>query len=187
MGATASARARLEWRMHTPPDADPLSTTAEIRLRGADRRRNTLHALWTGNFQTRRRGARRHDDHRLTSTDWHHPQWLAVALLILLACCADAFLTLALINQGATEVNPFMRPLVLGDGRAFALWKLGLTASGVTTLILLARSRFLGRWLVGPILYAVLLGYAVLIGYELWLLAQLPGEVWPVAQMALPG
>lgn len=165
--------------MSTPPDADRLSATAEIRLRGADRRRNTLHALWAGNFRPRRRGARRHNDHGFTSTDWHHPQWLAVAMLILLACCADAFLTLMLINHGAAEINPFMRPLVIGDGRAFALWKLGLTATGVITLILLARRRFMGRWPVGPVLYVVLLGYAALISYELWLLMQVPGEAWP--------
>lgn len=165
--------------MPVPPETDPRSSTAETRLRGTERRRNMLHALWIGSLRPRRHNSRRHNEHHFTSTDWHHPQWLAVALLILLACCADAFLTLVLINHGASEINPLMKPLVLGGGRAFALWKLGLTASGVITLILLARRRFLGRWPVGPILYAVLLGYAVLVSYELWLLAQLPGDTWP--------
>jgi hypothetical protein len=42
-------------------------------------------------------------------------------------------------------------------------------------LTLLARWRFLGRIAVGSILYVVLCGYLVLVGYELWLLRELTG------------
>lgn len=131
-----------------------------------------LRALWVGNFHRRRRGARREEDRSLVSSDWHHPQWLAVSILILLLCIADAILTLTLMNEGAREVNPLMQPLVAGSSRSFALWKIGLTAAGVVLLVLMARLRAFGRLPVGGILYAVLMGYGGLIGYELWLLNQ---------------
>ncbi len=92
-------------------------------------------------------------------------------MLILLLSCADAFLTLTLIHLGASELNPLMRPLVLGDSaQSFALWKLSLTAGGIVTLTVLARLRAFGRLRIGWLLYAVLLIYVVLIAYELWLL-----------------
>jgi hypothetical protein len=122
-------------------------------------------------------GPRREGDRSLTAVDWHHPQWLAVSILILLLSCADAFLTLTVINLGAEEVNPVMRPLVTGSGRSFALTKLLLTAMGVVILTLLARLRAFGRLPIGAILYAVLTLYVVLVGYEIWLLEHLSANV----------
>ena len=92
---------------------------------------------------------------------------------ILLLCFVDAILTLTLISHGAREVNPLMEPLVKGWGNSFAYWKMGLTAVGVTALTLLARLRFWGRT-VGTVLYVVLAGYIVLVGYELFLLRNIP-------------
>ncbi len=106
-------------------------------------------------------------------TDWFHPQWLALTIGILLLCVLDAILTLTLISNGATEVNPLMEPLVKGSGHSFAYWKIGLTAMGVMLLTLLARLRFWGR-AVGTVLYVVLAGYIVLVGYELFLLRNIP-------------
>jgi hypothetical protein len=106
-------------------------------------------------------------------TDWFHPQWLGVGILILLLCCFDAVLTLTLINHGAYELNPLMAPLVAGTGRGFALVKIGLTALGVVFLTVLARLRFFGRS-VGYVLYLVLAGYVALVGYELFLLRNIP-------------
>lgn len=150
--------------------------------RTAERRKTTWHALWSSSFERRRRALRRDADRGLVNTDWHHPQWLAVALLILLLCCADALLTLTLINSGGSEINPFMQPLVTGSGRGFALWKFGLTSSGVVMLVIIAQHRAFGRWRVGPLLYAVLFGYCALVGYELWLVQDLLdlGELLPL-------
>lgn len=106
-------------------------------------------------------------------TDWFQAQWLAVGIIILLLCVADAVLTLTLISLGAVEMNPLMDPLVRGSGHSFAYWKLGLTAMGVLVLTLLARVRFWGRT-VGTILYLVLVGYAVLVTYEVFLLRNIP-------------
>ena len=106
--------------------------------------------------------------------DWHHPQWLAVAIVTLLLCTADALLTLTLLENGAVEANPFMQPLVGGSPLTFALVKMGLTSGGIVMLILLARVRIMrGRIPVSLLLYTVLLGYAALVGYEFWLLGVL--------------
>ena len=152
-------------------------TTAEIaadRRRPADRRRRTLHALMHGSFTPRRKGARRDGELSFTAVDWHHPQWLAVAIVTLLMSIGDALLTLELLQRGAYEANPLMAPFVHGDPLAFAVVKIGLTGGGIVVLILLARARVFGRVPVAYILYGVLLAYAALVGYEFWMLQALP-------------
>src|SRR4249920_2130617 len=138
-----------------------------------ERRRSVLRALWRGNFERRRISPRRHGERHAVVTDWFHSQWLAVSILILLLCSADALLTLSLIAHGASEINPLMDPLVQGSGQAFAAWKVGLTALGVILLTVLARLRVYGK-AVGTILYLVLGMYAVLVGYERFLLQNIP-------------
>ena len=108
-------------------------------------------------------------------TDWFHPQWLAVAVVVLLLSTADAFLTLVLLSHGASEVNPLMKPLVSGSGHSFAFWKIGLTATSVVVLTILARLRVWGQ-AVGTILYAAMGLYMLLVAYELFLLRNIPLE-----------
>jgi hypothetical protein len=127
-------------------------------------------SLASGSFKRRRHGPRRVFDASIAVTDWYAPQWLAAALLILILCVTDALITLALLAHGAYEANPFMDTLVHGDGRSFVAFKFGLTAAGVVVLILLARVRAFGRLPVSALLYAVLLGYLWLVGYEFTLL-----------------
>lgn len=138
-----------------------------------DRRRSVFRSLWHGNFARRRHAPRRSFERHAAVTDWFHPQWLAVALTVLLLSVADAFLTLTLIAHGAIEVNPLMDPLVRGSGHGFAFWKIGLTSVGVVILTLLARLRVWGQT-VGSILYLALAGYAALVIYELFLLRNIP-------------
>ena len=140
-----------------------------------ERRISIFGALWHGSFARRRLAPRRGTDRHPVITDWFQPQWLATAIIILLLSVADALLTLTLVARGASEINPLMEPLVHGSGHGFALWKLGLTALGVVLLTLFARMRILGGIAVGSILYVVLCGYLVLVGYELWLLSKLGG------------
>jgi hypothetical protein len=142
------------------------------RRDGSDRRKQPLRALFHGSFNPRRRGSRRDGERRVSGVDWHDPQWLAVAMLIVLFSCVDAFLTLTLIDHGAYEVNPLMAPLVGGSALAFAMVKIGLTAGGVVLLTLLARMKVFGRVPVSLLLYTVLLGYGVLLVYEFRLLQE---------------
>src|SRR5271163_1580915 len=81
-----------------------------------DRRRRLWWSLLYGNFQPRRRRpARRFDDWRFHSNDWHSAHLLAVAIGILVLCAFDAFLTVNLLVNGAEEINPVMAVL-LGRG-----------------------------------------------------------------------
>jgi hypothetical protein len=143
------------------------------RRDGADRRLSTWRALLIGSLRKRRRLPRRDAERHLAALDWHHPQWLAVGLLILLLSVADALLTITLISLGAEEANPVMEPLVREPGIEFAAWKMALTSGGVMLLILLARMRAFGRVPVSLLLYGVLFSYVLLVGYECWLLEHL--------------
>jgi hypothetical protein len=138
--------------------------------RRADRRTHVLRALLYGSFNPRRREPRRTDERALSAVDWHHPQWLAIAMLIVVSSCIDALLTLMLVERGAYEANPLMAPLVGGSGLVFAVVKIGLTAGGVVLLTQLARMRAFGRISVGVLLYTVLAIYSALIVYEFGLL-----------------
>ena len=152
--------------MSPPFSAEP---HAAERRRPADRRKRTFHALIQGSLRPRRRGPRRQNDTTIVAVDWHPPQWLAVVLLVLLASTADGLLTIALVHRGAYEANPIMAPLIEGPGLTFAIVKIALTSAGVVALVVLAHARVF-RIRVAYILYGVLFVYAVLIGYELWLL-----------------
>jgi hypothetical protein len=150
-----------------------MSASQPERRANSERRRSLVRALWHGNFARRRHAPRRSAERHAVVTDWFHPQWLAIAIAILLLSCADAVLTLTLIANGAVEVNPFMAPLVNGPAHVFSFWKMSLTGMGVVILTLLARLRLWGR-AIGTILYAILGGYVALVAYELFLLRNIP-------------
>ena len=150
-----------------------MSATHSERRGNPERRRSFFRALWHGNFARRRIGPRRGAERHAVVTDWFHPQWLALGITVLLLSVMDAMLTLTLISHGAREINPVMDPLVQGSGHGFAFWKMGLTAMGVVTLILLARLRVRGQ-AVGTVLYGAMVVYVVLVTYELFLLRNIP-------------
>lgn len=146
------------------------------RRRSGERRRRVFWGLLYGSFNPRRRAPRRDGETLVHGVDWHPPRWLAVAVVIVLLSCADAFLTLRLIEQGAYELNPLMAPLLDGSVAAFAAVKITLTVTGVLLLTLLARVRAFGRMPVSLVLYAVLAAYGVLVVYEFNLLRDItPG------------
>jgi hypothetical protein len=143
------------------------------RRRG-ERRAAILRSLLYGSFRPRRRGPRRADERGVSAVDWHHPKWLAIAMLIVIGSCTDALLTLILVERGlAVEANPLMAPLLGHSALAFALVKVVLTAGGVVLLTQLARIRAFGSIPVGFFLYIVLGIYGALILYELDLLDML--------------
>jgi hypothetical protein len=155
---------------HSAPPA--AAAAATDRRSTSDRRKRTLYSLVYGSFNPRRRRARRTDARSLRDLDWHQPHWLAVAMLITLLSCVDAALTLSLIQQGAYEVNPIMAPIVGGSALVFTLVKVGLTGGGVVLLTLAARMRAFRRIPVSLLLYGVLVGYGILVVYEVRLLEE---------------
>lgn len=171
------AGVRLQWsqpiasmttttNVSTEPHDPALWGDPPPERRHHERRQRVLQALLLGSFRTRRRQPRRSGEQALAAVDWHHPQWLATAILIVLLSSADALLTLTLIEHGAYETNPLMRPLVYGSALPFTVVKVALTGGGVVLLTLLASMRLFGRLSTGLMLYALLGGYGVLIVYE---------------------
>ena len=144
----------------------------ERRVANRDRRRKLMFSLFYGGLRPRRRTGRRASDHYRPIIDWHGPGLLTSAVLVLVLCVIDAFLTLWLMTDGAIEANPLMAPLVGGDGRAFAISKLALTGCGVLTMVAMANFRVFRLIRVGTLVHTILVAYVALVCYELMLIAQ---------------
>jgi Domain of unknown function (DUF5658) len=155
------------------PEASASQAAVRTERRRIERRQGVWRSLLRGNLTPRRRVPRREDEHHIAAVDWHHPQWLAISVLIVTFSCADALLTLMLMQSGAYEANPLMEPLVAGSATRFAVVKILLTVFGVLILTQLARLRAFGRMPVGALLYTVLGLYALLLVYEFRLLNHL--------------
>jgi len=143
------------------------------RRSGVDRRSLTLSAYLRGALSPRRRARRRSED-RYVVIDWHSPRVLALVCAILGLCILDGWFTVILLSHGASELNPVMALFLPHNLTGFAVAKLSLTGLGICVLVACSRMR-LCRALEGEtLLYLVLAAYAVLIAYELELLARLP-------------
>jgi Domain of unknown function (DUF5658) len=156
---------------HRPAPGVP---SAQGERRAHDRRRRIWWSVVYGNFNPRRRRPqRRLDDFRYHSLDWHAAHLLALSIGILLLSAADAFMTVTLLSRGAIEVNPVMAAVVYRGDALFAGVKMGMTGAGVLTMVILARYRFMRVLRVELVMYAIFVGYLVLLGYETWMLRAL--------------
>lgn len=138
-----------------------------------DRRQRQLQAFLCQFVKARRVRERRinHDGAR-QYVDVHGPGLLLIVLAILMMCVADAYLTLTLLNDGAVELNPVMRPLVEGDWGTFFYVKYGVTACSLLILLMHKNFRLFGSLTGQHVLLSVLLGYALVIAYEVTLLVR---------------
>jgi hypothetical protein len=152
-----------------------MSPAGNERRKPVDRRRNGLAAVWHGARFPRRRGGRRATDRVYAIVDWHSPRVLAAVIAIMGLCALDAILTLVLMSHGAEEINPFLAPLLPDRLGWFALVKFTLTGIGVCVLVVCSRMKLFravhGEW----VLYAMLLCYVALFGYQLRLLQLVHG------------
>ena len=140
---------------------------------GIDRRTRNLSAYVYGGLFPRRLGGRRHQDRLYPIIDWHSPRVLALVVAILGLCAMDGVLTVILLQHGAIEANPFMALFVPNNLSWFAAVKLGLTAIGLVVLVACSGMRLM-RVIPGEsTLYAILIAYGVLVGYELRLLPEI--------------
>lgn len=72
--------------------------------------------------------------------------------------------------HGADEVNPVMAVLVYRSVAAFIAFKMAMTGISILVMVFLSRYRFMRVLRVDLLLYAVLVVYVWLIGYEIWML-----------------
>lgn len=136
-----------------------------------ERRRFTMWSVFYGGVRRRRRDLRRTEDESRPMLDLVEAHLPAVVVMILLLCCADAGLTLELLKAGASELNPLMNKLLSINVTLFTAAKMALTGAGIIVLVLASRYRLFGRIRVAQGLHGVLIGYLLLVLYELALLA----------------
>jgi len=106
-----------------------------------DRRRKTLPPLRYLVAGGRRRRVRRlEDSHRIVLLDRYSPKLLAAILGILLLSLLDAALTLYLVEQGASELNPVMDYFLKKGPLIFTVTKYLLTCIAVLIFLALANS-----------------------------------------------
>lgn len=132
----------------------------------ADRRSLSWRTVFFGYMRSRRLDSRRDDDGDVVFIDWHHPWLFFLSVGIMLLSCADAFLTLLLIDRGMIEANPVMAA-VLGQGAAtFAVSKVLMTGTSILILVFLAKFSFMNRVRTGLFLTLFFSLYCCLICYE---------------------
>ena len=133
----------------------------------ADRRQFSWRTVAYGFLFSRRRAVRREGDGDVVFLDWHHPWLFFLATGTMVLSCADAFLTIRLIDLGMIEANPFMKAIMAHGTLAFTSTKLAMTAVGILMLVFLAQARFLNRIRTGLFLTVFFSFYACLVCYEL--------------------
>jgi hypothetical protein len=143
------------------------------RRNSRERRQLTLWTVLYGGVRRRRLDLRRSADESRPLLDLVESHLPAVVVTILLLCCADALLTLELLKAGASELNPLMNKLLSIDVTLFTAAKMALTGAGIIVLVLASRFRLFGRIRVVQGLHGILIGYLLLVLYELALLASI--------------
>ena len=133
----------------------------------ADRRNFGWRTVVYGFTLSRRRTHRRLSDDEVVFLDWHHPWLFFLAIGTMLLSCADAFLTILLLDLGMIEANPVMQAVMAQSTALFTGTKLAMTAFGIFVLVFLAKVRFLNRLRTGIFLTTFFSLYACLVCYEL--------------------
>ncbi len=144
-----------------------LSSAVSVKREESDRRAFSWRTVFFGFIRSRRHVLRRSMDDTIVFIDWHHPWLFFLATGTMLLSCADAFLTLQLIDRGMFEVNPFMQLVLAESTLLFTSTKLTMTGLGILVLVFLAKSRFMNRFPNGLFLTMFFSFYACLVCYEL--------------------
>ena len=144
-----------------------VSRAAPEKRAETDRREFSWRTVVFGFARSRRHAHRREIDDEVIFLDWHHPWLFFLATGTMLLSCADAFLTLQLIDLGMIEANPFMNAVMAQSTMLFTSTKLAMTAFGILVLVFLAKSQFLNRIRTGAFLTVFFSFYACLVCYEL--------------------
>ena len=96
-----------------------------------DRRQFSWRTVLYGFARSRRREHRRDADADVAFIDWHHPWLFFLATGTMLLSCADAFMTLILIENGMFEANPVMAKAMAEGTGLFVASKMALTGTGI--------------------------------------------------------
>ncbi len=151
--------------------AAPLDGAATIAPRQGDRRRVPTPMLSRYTFLGgRRRTVRRENERDGAFVDVHGPRILVLVIAIVALNLLDAWFTLLFLSHGGRELNPVVQSVLDLDSHPwpFLLFKtLGIgCACAFLTVTKNFRPARIGLWVV-------FVGYSVLLGWHLYLLAWL--------------
>lgn len=146
--------------------SEVLALTGDERREIVARRQFSWRTVLYGFARSRRRQLRRDADADVAFIDWHHPWLFFLAIGTMLLSCADAFLTLLLIDTGMHELNPIMAGAMSRGVALFVVSKMVLTGMGILLLVFLAKTHFLNRIRTGLILTSFFSFYCCLVCYE---------------------
>ncbi len=136
-----------------------------------DRRRRQLPFWHPRRLRGRRRRLRRAEEDRkpylVDRVTW---PVFALASLLLVLTIVDGLITVALLDRGFEEANPFMRFLLDRGTNAFFIGKYVLTALFLPVALVMNQYRLFGtRFRVGHIIPIVTALYLILIAYQICL------------------
>lgn len=154
----------------------PRTLSLRERRTGKDRRRTfgwMPRGLVFGAQARREIPGRRTDD--AVSVDRYPWRLRGLVIGLLILSVLDALLSIEILRRGGTELNPFVAVLLVNqsDAAPFMLVKQMLTSLGLILLVLHYHARWFRIIRVSTLLVAAVVGYAVLVGYEIFLLSQM--------------
>ena len=143
----------------------------EKRVAG-DRRTNQKSRLKYLLFNGRREKVRREEDRvRIFLLDRYNPKLFLAITAILSLSILDALLTLILIENGSSELNPVMAYFLQHGLLPFIVAKYFLTSIGVVTLLIL-KNVFISRAKIytNSLFSAIIIAFLAVIAWEFFLI-----------------
>lgn len=153
---------------------EPPTYTIERRS-GKDRRAKRFGNLrWLLKTGRRRQFRRESDRRKINPLDSYPPELFVVIILVLGLSVIDGLLTLWLIDNGATELNPVMAYYLEQGPQIFMFAKYLLTAS-VVVIVVVMNQAFLRLIKVqfGQLLKVAAGCFAMVVAWELFLMVQI--------------
>ena len=137
-----------------------------------ERRQTNLRSMCYALFMSRRRNHRRNEECISYYCDNYGPYVLTTALVLMLLCVFDTYFTLILIQHGSVELNPILAWAMEKHIMVFFLLKYIVTALCVVIAVIHKHFHLFGLFRLrgSHILFACMLGYGILIQYQLVML-----------------
>lgn len=145
------------------------------RRSGKDRRSNDFPKAKSLLIYSRRKKMRRMDDkYNITYFDQYDSKIFIAIVLILFLSIIDSFLTLFLIDHGASEINPIMAYFLDFGPFTFLCAKYFLTCYSVIVLLIFSNVFIRKLNIYTRSLFSYIVGtFMIVIGWELFLMARI--------------
>jgi hypothetical protein len=140
----------------------------EERRNFTDRRSRPTPPLSRYIIKGRRRQVRRECDGHGYYVDRYEFRYLIIIAAILVLCFADAYLTLTLMRFGGHELNPVMLALMNKDIVLALVSKYVITVLCMIFFLVHKNFKFMGRFRINTLIYAVLIVYTALVSLEFY-------------------